>query len=460
MSDALSLPATVTRRNKLDISLEYCAGIDFSRLLSLGRCIEVRVDEPETLVDLLLHDAQPGVVYFVDHLRGGDKEWESVFFCRQGAWTIYCSVFSTSLAYNPLFGDGTRRRLCSGGTRIIGKHGLEAALHRILADPAEQLLQALLMDLDLSQAMAGKNLSTGFNIGGSKTLVYVGDREAPLVADADARRFATFMAGFHNSLAQSLPLFVGTGSDLNFKEHGDLYYDLCSRLSPDYVGNPLAARRWGRETAADTAAPTSAGVIASIDAVAAHLGLTGAQRSILVKGAGGIGMRVVRHYVQQGWTVHATEMDLEKRQRLHDEMGDRVHLVDEDDWGSLGAVSVFSPNSSSGSLTAENLPLLHRLGVRAVLGGENNIRARGLDEDLIYRETGILTFADFLLNGGGAWIVGAEMVERPVDEFQSWIVDYQVPTVLRTIELARREGRSPEAVFTDFIERKVKELLS
>jgi glutamate dehydrogenase/leucine dehydrogenase len=460
MIEQLTLPSTVMRRNKLDISLGYCTGILPQRVLSLGPCVEVRVEQPAELIDFLNHDAEMDHVYFVNHLcaDGNDKEWEYGCFCRHAEWTIFCAVFSTALAYNPLFGDGNRRRLCSGGTRIISKDGLEKALHRRLDSVPEALLQALLMDLDLAEAMTGKNLANGFNIGGSKTLVYVGDRDGQNVPLERARDFAVFMARFHNSIMQSLPLFVGTGSDLNFKEHGDLYYDLCSRISPNYVGNQLAARRWGRETAEDTTVPTAKGVIASIDAVSAHLVLTGDDRSILIKGLGGIGARVARYYVDRGWKVYATEVDDRKLQREY--LGCAVTPVVEQDWERIGSVRIFSPNSASGSLTQENLPVLQRLGVRAVVGGENNIHARGMDEDQAYREAGILTFADFLLNGGGAWIVDAEMVERSVNGVDEWIESYQVPTVIRTIELARQQGRSPESIFTEFIKRKVKELLA
>jgi glutamate dehydrogenase/leucine dehydrogenase len=142
------------------------------------------------------------------------------------------------------------------------------------------------------------------------------------------------------------------------------------------------------------------------------------------------------------------------------ELEGRIELVSEDRWSSIPSVSIFSPNAASASLTRENLPVLKGLGVRAIVGGENNPRDRGVDADEVHRRYGILTFADFLLNGGGAWIVGAEMAERPVENVHEWIAKYQVPTVLKTIELAKDSGRAPESVFLDFIGRKVKELLA
>ena len=461
----LMLPSTVLRRNKLDISLGYCGDIVPARLLSLGSATEIRVSSAEQLVDFLLQDAEDDAVYFVKHFVSETvrhaREWEYVCFARRSDWVIFCSIFSTSLAYNPLFGDSQRRRLCSGGTRIIGKRDLEHAFHEELPDREGQLLKALSMDLDLSEAMTEKNLSNGFNVGGCKTLVYVGERplDAGQISREQVREFARFMATFHNSILLSLPVFVGTGSDLNFKEHGDAYYDFCSRISPCYVGNPIAARRWGREAADDTTEPTAQGVIACIDAVSNYLNLNGGERSILVKGIGGIGSRIAQYYVDKDWKVFVTDTDATK---LDDIVAKRssVVLVEEELWDSIGHVSIFSPNSSSGSLTFENLPLLKSLGVRAVVGGENNIRAQGVDEESVYSETGILTFADFLLNGGGAWIVDAEMVERPAQDVVEWIESYQVPTLLKTIELAERFKRSPESIFAEFIRRKVKELVA
>jgi glutamate dehydrogenase/leucine dehydrogenase len=201
-------------------------------------------------------------------------------------------------------------------------------------------------------------------------------------------------------------------------------------------------------------------VIACIDAVAEHLDLTGAARSILIKGLGGIGLTVARRYVERGFRVCATEVRPEVVAAVKGELGGKVEFADEEDWGELGQVSLFSPNSSSGSLTRANLPVLAKLGVKAVVGGENNIRDKDVDADSVFRDHGILTFADFLLNGGGAWIVDAEMVERPVEAVEEWIRKYQVPTVIATIEAGRALGRSPESVFVEFIGRKVKELLA
>ena len=49
----LTLPSTVERRNKLDISLGYCSEVHAASLSSLGPAVEVRVDDPEQLVDFL-----------------------------------------------------------------------------------------------------------------------------------------------------------------------------------------------------------------------------------------------------------------------------------------------------------------------------------------------------------------------------------------------------------------------
>lgn len=458
----LTLPQTVERRNKLDISLGYCSEIDPGPLASLGPALEVRVDDPAQLVDFLLHDAEENRLYFVRHLRSGGREWEFACFARRRSWNLFCSVFSTSLAYNPLFADGKRRRLCCGGTRIIAKGSLERASHHALVSREAELIAALEMDLLLSEAMTGKNLSNGFNIGGSKSLVYVTDAgSGGLIAESDVREFSRFMARCHNSISQSLPVFIGTGSDLNFHEHGGRYYDLCSRVSPSYMGDAASARRWGRSTTGNTTAPTAEGVIACIDAVLAHLGVVPSpDRGILVKGLGGIGARVCDVYSQRGYRVYATEMSEARGREVREQLRGRLELIDEEQWGRLRDVTLFSPNSSSGSLTRDNLPVLRQIGVKAIVGGENNIRDRDLDADEVYRDFGILTFADFLLNGGGAWIVDAEMVERPVENVRDWIEKYQVPTVLKTIELATASGRSPESIFVDFIATKVKELLA
>lgn len=457
----LTLPSSVERRNKLDTSLGYCNEIDPRTLLSLGRAREIRVDGPEQLVDFLLRDAEDDRLYFVNHLPAGDREWEYACFAKHGGWTLFSSVFSTALAYNPQFADGRRRRLVCGGTRVIAKQSLEAAAHRPLTSLEDELVEALRMDLFLSEAMTGKNLSNGFNVGGSKHLLYLGEAgQRWHVAPEQVREFCRFMAMATNSMTQHLPIFVGTGSDLNFHEHGAAYYDLCSRISPNYTGAAVSARRWGRQTSGNTTAPTAAGVLACLDAVREHLDVPESERGILVKGLGGIGLTVAKHYANLGWKVHATEIHDHRKERAREELGEALNLVEEHEWEGLSGVSLFSPNAAASSLTRDNLPALNEMGVRAVVGGENNIRERGLDADAIYRDTGILTFADFLLNGGGAWIVGAEMVERPVGDVQEWIEKYQVPTVLRTIELAKEENRSPESLFVEFIQGKVQELLT
>ncbi|MFK7739127.1 MAG: hypothetical protein AB8H80_02300 [Planctomycetota bacterium] len=458
----LKLPMSVERRNKLDISLGYCADIVPDKLASFGPGLEVKVDDPAQLVDFLQHDASENRLYFVPQLRSRDKEWEYVCFAKRGPWSAFCSIFSTSLAYNPMFGDGKRRRLVCGGTRIIARSDLEKAVHHGFADRDAELTAAVEMDLDLSEAMTGKNLSNGFNIGGSKTLVYVDDSQGDgegLVAKADVRHFAHFMAKLHNSICQSIPIFVGTGSDLNFAEHGNAYYDHASRISPNYVGNPQSARRWNRVASDNTTLPTANGVNACLRAVIHHLDVGSSERGILVKGLGGIGRRVAHAYADAGWQVYATEVRKELADRMDAELGDKLKLVDEDDWGTLRGVSIFSPNASSGSVTSKNLPALKAMGVRAVVGGENNILDHDLDPQIVHDE-GLLTFADFLLNGGGAWVVGAEMLERPVENVNDWITKYQVPTTLATIEMAHDQGRSPQLLFREFIAKKVAELIA
>lgn len=455
----LTLPASVERRNKLDTSFGHCSELDPSQLLSLGEAIEIRVDDPDQLVDFLLNDSQEDRLYHVSHLRAFDKEWERTCFARHGEWTLFVSVFSTALAYNPLFGDGRRRRLCCGGTRIIGKRSLEAARHGELRSREDELAAALCMDLRLSEAMTGKNLSNGFNVGGSKSLVYCGDRDGVMVPPERVRELARFMAQAHDTITRDLPLFIGTGSDLNFHEHGERYYDLCSRISPNYTGSAISAPRWGRVTTGNTTAPTAAGVIAVLDAVVQRLAIAPAQRSILVKGLGGIGAAVARRYASLGWKVWATELRRQQAEALKSELGERITLIDEARWSEIPQASLFSPNSAASSVTRQNLPILRKMGVKAVVGGENNVLDRDVTPDEVYRE-GILTFADFLVNGGGAWIVGAEMVERPVEDVHEWIAKYQVPTVLKTIDLAERSGRSPESIFREFIAGKVKELVA
>ena len=457
----LTLPPSVERRNKLDIALGYCTDLDPANLMSLGGTCEVRVDGPDQLVDFLINDAVDDRLYHVNHLKWGDKEWEIVCFARHGGWTLFCSLFSTALAYNPLFGDGRRRRLACGGTRIITKGSLELAAHHALTSRQAELEGALGMNLFLSEAMTGKNLSNGFNIGGSKSLIYVGEQEgAFVVAPERTRELARFMAMAHNTITKELGYFIGTGSDLNFHEHGDLYYDLCSRISPNYTGSARSAPRWGRATTGNTTAPTAAGVMACIDAVAENLELGPDDRSLLVKGLGGIGSAVARRYAKRGWKVYATDVRRSHAEGLQRELGDSLKIVDEDRWREIPKVTIFSPNAAAASVTRANLPILKEIGVRAIVGGENNILDRDVDADVVYRDLGILTFADFLVNGGGAWIVDAEMVDRPVDQVHEWIEKYQVPTVLKTIELARAQGRSPEIIFREFIAKKVQELLA
>lgn len=456
----LHLPLTVERRNKLDTSFGHCSELDPSRLLSLGPAVELRVDGPEQFVDFLLNDAEEDTLYFVSHLKALSQEWELACAARHGEWTLFVSVFSTALAYNPIFADGKRRWLCCGGTRIIGKASLEAASHQELGSRAEELVAALTMDLRLSEAMTGKNLSNGFNVGGSKSLVYVGDRTGVMVEKRDVRELSRFMARAHNTITRDLSIFIGTGSDLNFHEHGETYYDLCSRISPNYTGSAISAPRWGRSTTGNTTAPTAKGVIAVLDAVIEHLGIGGEDRCILVKGLGGIGAEVARRYALLGWKVWGTEVRELQAKALKDELGEGLTLIDEGRWGEIPRATLFSPNSAAASVTRANLPVLQKIGVKAVIGGENNVLDREVDADRVFRDHGILTFADFLVNGGGAWIVGAELVERPVEDVAEWIQKYQVPTVLKTIDLARRTGRSPEALFKEFIASKVRELVA
>ena len=106
----LTLPSTVVRRNKLDISLGYCNDLEPNRLLSLGPAIEVALDDPEQVVDFLLNEAEDDRAYFVNHLPTMGKEWEYVCFARHGSWHIFDSRASV--------GWGERAvKLCPGPFR-------------------------------------------------------------------------------------------------------------------------------------------------------------------------------------------------------------------------------------------------------------------------------------------------------------------------------------------------------
>jgi leucine dehydrogenase len=163
-----------------------------------------------------------------------------------------------------------------------------------------------------------------------------------------------------------------------------------------------------------------------------------AQRRVVVQGLGEVGERLAKHLVRVGATVIASDIDMDRAERVAEELG--IELVDPSHELDVEC-DVFSPCAMGGIVHDLSLA---RLRCRVVAGAANNILARPEHGDRLH-ERGILFVPDFIVNAG-ALIRGAIFHLEGRREAVGRIGERVANATLAVLDRAVQEGLPPARV--------------
>jgi glutamate dehydrogenase/leucine dehydrogenase len=283
---------------------------------------------------------------FENLLAGWDGEHAVVRHdAESGAWMFVC-VHSTVLGP------------AGGGTRL-----------RVYPAPADGLADAM----RLSGAMTWKMAGAGMPRGGGKAVLAV-----PELPTGEPRKRLLRRYG---ELVSSLGGSYRTSGDMNISPE-DL--DVVAETCPWVYGTTGRGGNSGRGTAR--------GAVHAIRATVEHAfgspELAG--RTILVQGAGSVGVVLARELAGAGARVLVSDVDESRVAATGCEAVPPERVLETE-------VDVYSPCAVGGTLDAESIP---RLACRAIAGCANNQLAEPEDAARL-RERGILYAPDYIVNAGG-----------------------------------------------------------
>lgn len=244
--------------------------------------------------------------------------------------------------------------------------------------------QALADVLRLAKAMSYKSSAAGLDLGGGKAVV-IGDPRRDK-SEALFRSYAHFV--------DSLSGRYYTTEDVGTTE-SDM--EVIAGVTRYVTGR--AVERGG---SGDPSPATAIGVFEAMRAACDHLWESPdlAGRHVVVAGTGKVGSALVRHLLEAGCRVTATDVNPDALRALPDGVEttepEKAHAVECD---------VFAPCALGAVLNADTIP---ELRCEAVVGSANNQLASPECGELLH-EAGVLYVPDYVANAGGVINIAFEM---------------------------------------------------
>jgi len=288
--------------------------------------------------------------------------------------------------------------------------------------------QALLDCLRLSRAMTHKCALLELPAGGGKLVVL----DRPEMDRVEAYRHIGQCVEELGGRFYTGP-DVGTGRD-------DL---ACVAERTAYVTRP------DEDGPGDLSAATCEGVFAGLAAGLRHLDgeEDWARRVVVIQGLGGIGERLAERLARRGARVIGSDVDANRAAEVGGRLG--IEIVDSSGEYDLEC-DVFAPCALGGILHDLTVK---RLRARMVVGGANNVLAKGFHADQLH-ERGILYLPDFAVNAG-ALILGStfhlEARREPLESIGRRVGDL----VTHVLELGAAQDEPPARVAMREAERRI-----
>ena len=239
--------------------------------------------------------------------------------------------------------------------------------------------------LRLSRGMTYKSAAAGDDYGGGKTVIW---------GDPDKEK----SEGLFRALGKFIDGFKGryyTGTDV-----GTTYYDFVTmRKETPYVGALPEEYGGGGDSSIPTAYGTYMGLKASCKEKYGSDSLEG--KTIAVQGLGKVGGKLIKHLLDDGAEVYATDVDEDSIEAAR-ELG--VNIVEPEEIFDVDC-DIFSPNALGAVINDDTI---ERLNCDIICGAANNVLAEPRHGKMLY-DKDILYAPDYVVNAGGLIQVTDEM---------------------------------------------------
>jgi leucine dehydrogenase len=288
--------------------------------------------------------------------------------------------------------------------------------------------------LRLSRAMTYKNAAAGLDVGGGKAVI-IGD-PAQDKSEALFRAYGRFIESLGGRYVTTTD--VGTTvPDLDIMRHETVHVAGCS---PAMGGSG--------DTSVLTGLTVYRGMQAAAEAAWGSRALS--MRSVLIQGAGKVGVQLIRHLRAEGTKLLVADLDPARAKRAADDFGAIVVPMAE---VFDTPCDIFSPNALGGTLNDDTIP---RLRCTVVCGGANNQLAEERHARTL-AERGILYAPDFIVNCGGVINVAEELMGYDPDRATAR-AERVYETTLRVLARAREAGITPEEAAVQLAEQRIRTL--
>lgn len=285
--------------------------------------------------------------------------------------------------------------------------------------------EALTDVLRLAEGMSYKSAMANLKLGGGKSVI---------IGDPRRQKSEKLFEAF-GEFVDSLKGDYITAKDVGIEVEN---LDIVARKTK-YVRGTSA-----KESSGDPSPVTAYGIYLGIKATAQfkwkNPSLKG--KRIIVQGLGHVGLGVVKHLVEEGAEIHATEIDENVLDKSVKEFG--VKKLGANEWQETRA-DIFCPCAMGAVINKQSIAQLAENGVQIIAGGANNQLLDVVKDSERVKEAGILYAPDYIINAGGVINVYCEL--RGLDATQALQMTQKIYDVLLSIfERAEKENKPTSIV--------------
>lgn len=290
----------------------------------------------------------------------------------------------------------------------------------------------------LARGMTYKNAAAGLPLGGGKTVI-LKDPNHPK-SEEMLRAFGRFIDGLGGRYITAEDVGT-TEKDMDYI-YQETEYVAGTTLKPGTAGNPSPATAHGVYVGMKAAAKEAFGTDS----------LEG--KTILLEGAGNVGIIVAKKAMEEGAKVIASDI-FEGPIKRAKEAG--CEIVDSDKLLETKA-DIYCPCALGASINDESLAKLKEAGVKVIAGSANNQLAEPRHGDLV-DEMGFVYAPDYIINSGGVIYAADEFNGGANHDRAMALVDNIYHQIERVFEIAKRDNTPTYIAADTLAEERMKTIL-